>query len=479
MCSSDLAYREISEIEAWQEQDAIPAYAKQLIDGGVATKDEIEALEKKIIARNEEIFKLASDVDETPYYDLDKNPKLIEDLMFSNEYKESMEEGREPDVLGAKEDNPRVVQLKTKARYAYDKNGKAIPKIKAYTIRDGLFEAMLDKFYTDPTLISCGEDVAFWGGPFAVTRNMTDSIPRHRLFNSPISEAAIIGSAVGYGMCGGRAVVELMYGDFIGRCGDEIFNQLAKWQAMSGGILKMPVTVRVSVGSKYGAQHSQDWTSLCAHIPGLKVVYPVTPYDAKGMMNTALSGTDPVMFFESQTIYDMGEEFVEDGVPEGYYEVPFGEPAIRKAGSDVTILTLGPVLYKALAAAKELEEKYGVSAEVIDARSVVPFNYEVVAKSVEKTGRILLASDAAQRGSILNDLATNISSLCFDYLDVAPYVLGTKNWVTPSAEYDDYFFVQSSDIIDAVHERLLPLEGHEPSPEYRKAEILRKAQRGV
>ena len=139
---------------------------------------------------------------------------------------------------------------------------------------------------------------------------MTEALPYHRLFNSPISEAAIVSSAVGYGLCGGRVIIELMYADFMGRAGDEIFNQLAKWQAMSSGILKMPVVLRVSVGAKYGAQHSQDWVALPAHVPGLKVCFPVTPYDAKGLMNSALNGTDPVIFFESQRIYDKGDTAV-------------------------------------------------------------------------------------------------------------------------------------------------------------------------
>ena len=156
---------------------------------------------------------------------------------------------------------------------------------------------------------------------------MTESLPYHRLFNSPISEAAIVGTACGYALEGGRALVELMYCDFMGRAGDEIFNQLAKWQSMSACILEMPVTLRVSVGSKYGAQHSQDWCALVNHIPGLKVVFPSTPYDAKGMLNTPhLAGSDPVIFFESQRLYDIGELF-EKEVPAEYYEVPFGPPA--------------------------------------------------------------------------------------------------------------------------------------------------------
>ncbi len=133
-------------------------------------------------------------------------------------------------------------------------------------------------------------------------------------------------------MCGGRVIPEIMYCDFLGRAGDEVFNQLPKWQAMSGNVLKMPVVIRVSVGSKYGAQHSQDWTALAAHIPGLKVIFPATPYDAKGLMNSALQGTDPVIVFESQRIYDIGEQFHEGGVPEGYYEIPLGEPDVKREG---------------------------------------------------------------------------------------------------------------------------------------------------
>ena len=162
--------------------------------------------------------------------------------------------------------------------------------MKAYNVRDALFEALLHRFAIDPTMIAFGEENRDWGGAFAVYRGLTEALPYHRLFNSPISEAAIVGAAVGYALEGGRVVAELMYADFMGRAGDEIFNQLSKWQAMSAGQLTMPVVLRVSVGSKYGAQHSQDFTALVHHIPGLKVVYPVTPYDAKGMMNSRAGG---------------------------------------------------------------------------------------------------------------------------------------------------------------------------------------------
>ena len=273
------------------------------------------------------------------------------------------------------------------------------------------FEAVIDRFYKDPTLVAYGEENRDWGGAFAVYRGLTEAMPYHRLFNSPIAEGAIVGTAIGYGMAGGRVIAEIMYCDFIGRCGDELFNQLPKWQAMSGNLIKMPVVIRVSVGSKYGAQHSQDWSSLIAHVPGIKVVFPTTPYDAKGLMNSALQGTDPVVFFESQRIYDVGEQFHEEGVPEGYYEIPIGEPDIKRKGTDITILTIGSTLYVALKAADKLQTEYGISAEVIDARSLVPFNYDLVLESVKKTGRIVLASDACARGSYLRDVASNIAEL--------------------------------------------------------------------
>jgi len=237
--------------------------------------------------------------------------------------------------------------------------------------------------------------------------------------------------------------------------------------------------VRVSVGSKYGAQHSQDWTSMCAHVPGLKIAFPVTPYDAKGLLNTALTGTDPVIFFESQRIYDQPEEFVAGGVPEGYYEVPFGEPAIRKEGTDLTIMTIGATLYRAIEAAKELEEKYGISCEIIDARSIVPFNYDKVIESVKKTRNILLASDACERGSFLTTMAANITRFAFDELDAPPVVVGARNWITPQDEIEDSFFPYPSDIIDAVHEHVRPLSGYTPQRECDVNELKRRSQEGV
>jgi 2-oxoisovalerate dehydrogenase E1 component len=389
-----------------------------------------------------------------------------------------MEEGV-PEVLLTIEENPRVKSLKNKERFYKDKDGKPVSKAKLYQFRDGIFESVIDRFYKDPTLAAWGEENRDWGGAFAVYRGLTEALPYHRLFNSPISEGAIVGTAIGYGMCGGRVIAEIMYCDFLGRCGDEVFNQLPKWQAMSGNIIRMPVVIRVSVGSKYGAQHSQDWSSLTAHIPGLKVVFPATPYDAKGLMNTALQGTDPVIFFESQRIYDIGEMFHSGGVPEGYYEIPFGEPDIKRAGDDITILSIGATLYPVLKVADILQEKYEMNAEIIDARSLVPFNYGPVIESVKKTGRIVLTSDASARGSFLKEMAQTITELAFDYLDAPPVVIGSRNWITPAYEMEEYFFPQPEWILDAIHERIVPLKGHHNKSDFTSEKSIRLNKEGV
>lgn len=469
------SYRTKEEVEAWEAQDCIVTFGKQLIEAGVAVQEELDNTWDDIKQVIHEMFVKAIDDEISP---LMKNPDVIGEMMFSNGSVDSFSDAK-PDVLMPLEENSRVKKIAAKERFAFDAEGKPFSKMKQFQLRDAIFEAIMDRFYKDASLIAYGEENRDWGGAFAVYGGMTEALPYHRLFNSPISEAAIVGTAIGYAMCGGRVIPEIMYCDFLGRCGDEVFNQLPKWQAMSGNVLKMPVVLRVSVGSKYGAQHSQDWTSLVAHIPGLKVCFPVTPYDAKGLMNAALQGTDPVIFFESQRIYDIGEQFHEGGVPTGYYEIPIGEPDVKKEGKDITFLTIGHTLYPALQAAKELEEKYGISAEVIDARSLVPFNYEKVIASVKKTGKIIVAGDATARGSFLNDLAANIGSLCFDYLDAPVCVLGSRNWITPAHELEGAFFPQPSWFIDMIHERIQPLNGYIPGENFTDAEMVRRGRLGV
>lgn len=467
------SYRMKEEIDAWQAIDPLVSYADELIGAGMLTEGVIAERKAEVTRAMTQAFRLASDLEVSPRLDSEK----IGDLMFSKRKRESYDPDREPELILPAPENPRVQALAKKSR-AGIVDGKPVSKNKVYQYRDAIFEAAFHRFQNDPTLVAYGEENRDWGGAFACYRGLTESLPYHRLFNSPISEAAIVGSAVGYALEGGRALVELMYCDFMGRAGDEIFNQLAKWQSMSACILEMPVVLRVSVGSKYGAQHSQDWCAIVSHIPGLQVVFPSTPYDAKGMLNTALAGSDPVIFFESQRLYDIGELFEEE-VPADYYEVPFGPPAQRRTGKDITLITVGATMYRALEAADILEQKYGLTADVFDCRSINPLDYDPLVESVRKTGKVLLSSDACERGSVMQDIASNISQLAFDELDAPPVVVGSRNWITPCAEVENDFFPQPAWMLDAIHERIIPLPGHQLSTNPTTGELIRRQRAGI
>jgi 2-oxoisovalerate dehydrogenase E1 component len=468
------SYREKSEVELWQAQDSLKAFASYLETNKHSSPSDLETVVQASKERMKKIVELAVSLEVSPRIAL--NSDIIGEMMFSNRQKDRMSDGEVQTLLP--KEQTRFSVTKEKFRFGLDEQGKPQPKLKTLTYAEALFEAMLHRFYEDPTMIAYGEENRDWGGAFGVYRGLTEALPYHRLFNSPISEAAIVGTAVGYALSGGRVVAELMYCDFMGRAGDEIFNQMAKWQSMSANVLEMPLVLRVSVGSKYGAQHSQDWSSLCAHIPGLQVMFPATPYDAKGMLNLALRGTDPVVFFESQRLYSEPEILVEGGVPLDYYEVPMGEPALRREGKDLTIVTIGATLYRAMEAAKELEQ-YNISTEVIDARFINPLNYEKIIESVKKTGRVILASDACERGSFLHTMASNISQLAFDYLDGPVAVVGARNWITPPAELEDMFFPTKDWILDTIHERILPLENYNVKTKQATSETLLRNQKGI
>lgn len=472
------SYRTKEELDAWKNFDPIQQYRDKIVAAKVITAKEADAVKASVHDLVKDMFVLSIDKEISPYETMDS--MFIESVMFSNKKLESCDESRkgDADFLQPLAENEQYKKVQKKQRFYADDAGKPYSSMLVYNICDAVFEAMTHRFSKDPTMVAFGEDNRDWGGAYACYRGLTELLPYHRFFNSPISEAAIIGAAVGYALAGGRAVAEIMYCDFIGRCGDELFNQLSKWQAMSGGVLRMPVVVRVSVGFKYGAQHSQDWSSIFNHIPGLKVIYPVTPYDAKGLLNSALSGTDPVICLESQQCYKHGEMFHKGGVPTEYYELPIGEPDVKKQGKDLTIVTLGPILYKALDAAKELE-KYGIDAEVIDLRSINPLNYDKLVESVKKTGKAILLNEAVERGNVMQNVAANLTQLAFDYLDAPITVVGSRNWVSPAAELESKFFPQVSWILDTIHERIVPLKGYAPSVNRTLGELARTSRQGV
>jgi len=477
--SDQSAYREREEIELWRSVDPLTEYGKKLLSSGLVSQDQLDLIHAYACRKVTKACRLAVSLDISPRMYLSPTQGVCEH-MFNNEIEETLPGlRRKEDVNMPLEENPRVQAIAKKSRSGIAEDGSVLKGTKAVTFGEALFETVIHHFYNDHRLVAYGEENRDWGGAFAVYQGLTEALPYYRLFNSPISEAAIVGTAVGCAMEGGRPLVELMYCDFMGRAGDEVFNQMPKWQAMSAGLLKLPIVLRVSVGAKYGAQHSQDWTALCAHVPGLKVVFPATPYSAKGLLASALSGNDPVVFFESQRLYNQVEIFQPGGVPAGYYRLPLGEPAIIKEGGDLTILTFGATLYRAMDAAKRFEAEFGISTEVIDGQTLVPFNYEPVVNSLKKTGKIIVASDACERGSYIHTIAGQLSQIAFDALDAPVCVVGSPNWIVPPAEMEDAYFPQAFSFLDAYHQQIRPLPGYTPVVERSADAFIRLNKGGI
>jgi pyruvate/2-oxoglutarate/acetoin dehydrogenase E1 component len=267
-------------------------------------------------------------------------------------------------------------------------------------IRDALHEEMA----RDETIFVLGEDVIAHGGPYAVTRGIAERFP-DRIRQTPISEAGIVGTAVGAALCGMRPVAELMYVDFVTCAMDEVVNQMAKVRYMFGGQTDVPVVLRLPSGSArlIAAQHSQSLEAWFMHVPGLQVVVPSTPYDAKGLMKSALRGRDPVMFIEYKRIYTQEGE-----VPEEEYTIPFGQADIKREGKDVTIIATGPMVGKALEAADSLAQE-GIEAEIVDPRTLVPLDKETIFASVEKTNRVIVTDEEVKRGGSGAEIASLIA----------------------------------------------------------------------
>jgi len=316
------------------------------------------------------------------------------------------------------------------------------------TYRDAIREALVEEMLRDARVIHYGEDVADYGGAFKLTKGLLEAFGRDRVFNTPISEACIVGTAVGAAMAGLRPIVELMYMDFALMASDQIANQAAKWHFMSGGQLEVPLVIRASVGAGkgYGGQHSQSLESIFAHTPGLYVVYPSTPADAKGLLKSAIRTNNPVLFVESQALYGTTGR-----LPNGESLEPIGKARVVRPGTDVTIVAWGPAVLDAIAAAESILESDGLSAEVIDLRSLIPLDFDTVLSSVEKTGRCVVASQAVLIGSFVNEIVARIQLEAFDFLDAPVGRVGAANGISPQATSLERAFLPSpADIVAAV-----------------------------
>ena len=328
------------------------------------------------------------------------------------------------------------------------------------TMRQALSEAFRQVMEEDPTVIMMGEDIAggmgapgeldAWGGDLGITKGLIGRFGMERVLDTPISETAYVGAAVGAATAGLRPIAELMFVDFMGVCFDQLLNQAAKFRYMFGGKTKTPLVVRTQYGAGFraGAQHSQSLYPLFTHIPGLKCVIPATAYDAKGLMIAAVRDDDPVIFFEHKVMYDE----VKDAVPERPYVIPFGEANVIEEGDDATIVAIGRMVHFALAAARQLGAD-GISCDVIDPRTISPLDEDTILESVEKTGRLVVVDEAYPRCGMAADIASIVAEKAFHALKAPIRKVTPPHTPIPFApDLEDAYLPSPDKIAAAVRE---------------------------
>ncbi len=316
-------------------------------------------------------------------------------------------------------------------------------------LKDAITEAMFEEMERDDRVFLLGQDISDpFGGVYQVTLGASTKFGEHRVLETPISESAIIGCASGAALAGLRPIAEIMIMDFLGVCMDQLTGQAAKMHFMSGGQVSVPMVVRVTagVGGGFGAQHSSSLEAWICHVPGLKVVFPSTPADAKGLMLSAIRDDNPVVFIENVHLYWQRGE-----CPTGDHIVPFGVAAVRREGSDCTIVAWGRVTLEASAAAEQLA-KEGVDVELIDPRTLVPLDLECILKSVRKTGRLVVVHEAVERGGFGGEIAALVQSQAWESLKGPVIRVTSANMPVPySKPLEAAMIPRIEDIISAVH----------------------------
>ena len=315
------------------------------------------------------------------------------------------------------------------------------------TFVEALRTTLREEMQRDPSLMLIGEDIGRYGGIFGVTKGLLDTFGPKRVRSTPISESAIIGSALGAAMTGIRTVAELMYVDFTACAMDQIVNQVAKMHYMSGGKLRIPLVIRTHGGGGRGnaAQHSQNLEAWFLHVPGLKIVMPSTPADAKGLLATAIRDDNPVLYIEHKLLYA-----TKGTVPDGEHLIPLGQADVKRSGKDVTIVTISHMVLKALGAAARLASE-GIDAEVIDLRTLAPLDLGCVLGSVRKTNRVVIVHEACRRGGFGGELAAQIQEEAFDFLDAPIHRVGALDVPIPySKPMEEYVIPDENTIIAAV-----------------------------
>jgi len=482
------AYRERDELEAWKAATVEPLerYKIQLRQAfsELDIDSEIKQIEQYVEIRIFHAMLRASDPELSPPLTTREQGKTLEDFMFNT----GRQIPEQPCELGRDIIQP-LEHLSTYQRIksTLDQEPSKI------AFRDGIALAILQRGAKDRAVVMFGEENRDWGGAFAVYRDFEQFFPYHRLYNFPISEGTIVGAAVGAAMQGLRPIAELMYADFMGCAGEELINQLPKWQGMSAGQIRLPVCIRVSLGNKYAAQHSQNLLNIPFGVPGLYLAEPATPYDANTLLTTLLMQDNPFLYAEAQALYGLTTDNVRQkfgldipDVPLEETTVPIGVPDILKqanpslaeAGRAITILAYGSALFTAAGAALEIEN-LGYTVELINGKWYVPFDYEPVLASVAKTGHLIIVSNAPQKGSTINTLGIDIQNLAFNDLDAPVAIVGARNTITPGYRNENDFFPQPSWILDEIHNRIFGLNGYTPATDRSPNTLIHNTAKGV
>ena len=322
--------------------------------------------------------------------------------------------------------------------------------MKEITYRDALNEALREEMLRDKTVFLLGEDIGkYWEGAFKVTKNLAKEFGDERVRDTPISESAIIGVAAGAAITGMRPIAEIMFGDLTALAMDQIANQAAKLRYMFGGQTKVPMVIRTPFGAgvNIASHHSQSLEAWFMHTSGLKVAMPSTPYDAKGLLKTAIRDDNPVMFFEHKLLYP-----IKGQVPEEEYTIPFGVADVKREGKDVTIVATLYMVHKALVAAKELGEQ-GVEAEVIDPRTIAPLDKKAIINSIKKTGRLVIVSEDCKTAGVSAEIAALVAEEALDYLDAPIKRVAEPDTPIPfSPPLEQFVIPNEKSIIKAVKE---------------------------
>ena len=399
------SYRSTTEEAAWRAIDPIQSYRQEILDCGVLTEEQVEELQKKVLQLIENATNFAARA-------TDPKPESIEEGLLADS---------SADTVDPKWRTTEFFKEPKKVRR--DSHGQVI-------IRHAINEALMEEMIRDRRVFCYGEDIAEYGGAFAVTTGLFDIFGRDRVFNTAISEAAICGAAIGMGMVGMRPVAELMYIDFVLMSMDQIGNQAAKTRYMFGGKATIPMVIRMAIGGGkgYAGQHSQSLEAVICQFPGLKVVAPSTSYDAKGLLKAAIRDDNPVMFLEHQLLY------AEKGVcPDDDYVVPIGKGIVRREGKDVTIVAYSYMALRAMQAADLLAQQ-GIEAEVVDPRTLIPLDVEIIAESVRKTGHLALLAQAPEQGCFPTYISYKVQEQAWDALKKAPKVIASHNVPPPMAQ---------------------------------------------